>query len=121
MLDVASDYLDVLRAKWDHDQAAHPLDGSCGVGVRRPRHGCEPVCKPDSVPVELGYAGRRATIIHLGDPLPNRSRGLPGTVRRAIESLLGLAPGGVYLAATVARGAGGLLHHRFNLACAADM
>ena len=31
-------------------------------------------------------------------------------------SLLGLAPGGVCQAATVARGAGGLLHHRFTLA-----
>src|SRR6476620_7538742 len=32
------------------------------------------------------------------------------------RSLSGLAPGGVCLAATVARHAGGLLHHRFTLA-----
>ena len=30
--------------------------------------------------------------------------------------LLGLAPGGVYLAATIADRAGGLLHRRFTLA-----
>jgi hypothetical protein len=36
--------------------------------------------------------------------------------RAALErSLSGLAPGGVYLAAPVARHAGGLLHHRFTL------
>src|SRR5690554_6271334 len=36
--------------------------------------------------------------------------------RAALErTLSGLAPGGVYLAATVARRAGGLLHHRFTL------
>jgi len=38
---------------------------------------------------------------------------------RATRSLLGLAPGGVWRAAPVARDAGGLLHHRFTLACAA--
>ena len=32
------------------------------------------------------------------------------------RSLSGLAPGGVCLATTVARRAGGLLHHRFTLA-----
>ena len=36
---------------------------------------------------------------------------------RATLSLLGLAPDGVYRAAPVTRGAGGLLHHRFTLAC----
>ena len=36
--------------------------------------------------------------------------------RAALErTLSGLAPGGVYRAATVARRAGGLLHHRFTL------
>ena len=38
-----------------------------------------------------------------------------GLNERAALSLLGLAPGGVYLAASVARDAGGLLHHRFTL------
>ena len=32
--------------------------------------------------------------------------------------LLGLAPGGVYLAADITATAGGLLHHRFTLTCA---
>ena len=58
------------------------------------------------------------TVIHLGAPLPSRSCGLPVTIRRATGSLLGLAPGGVCRAVTVARDAGGLLPHRFTLACA---
>ena len=32
------------------------------------------------------------------------------------KHLYGLAPGGVYLAADITTGAGGLLHHRFTLA-----
>ncbi len=58
------------------------------------------------------------TAIHLGAPLPTRSRGLPGTSAGHRSSLLGLAPGGVCLAVTIARDAGGLLLHRFTLACA---
>ena len=46
------------------------------------------------------------------------SCGSPGTNQRAVASLLSLAPGGVYRAAPVTRGAGGLLHHRFTLTCA---
>ena len=39
--------------------------------------------------------------------------------RAALGRMLsGLAPGGVYLAAPVTWGAGGLLHHRFTLTCA---
>lgn len=37
---------------------------------------------------------------------------------RAARSLLGLAPGGVCRAVVVTDDAGGLLHHRFTLACA---
>lgn len=38
--------------------------------------------------------------------------------RAALKRVLsGLAPGGVYLASPVTRGAGGLLHHRFTLTC----
>ena len=58
------------------------------------------------------------TAIHLDGSSPTRSSGLPGTVRRATGSLLGLAPGGVCRSAAVAGDAGGLLHHRFTLACA---
>ena len=56
--------------------------------------------------------------IHLGSPSPATSCGSPGTNQRAVAFLLSLAPGGVYRAAPVTRGAGGLLHHRFTLACA---
>ena len=46
--------------------------------------------------------------IHLGRPLPDASRDLPGTVRKhpwseATGPLFGLAPGGVYPAAPVSR------------------
>jgi len=58
--------------------------------------------------------------------LPAASSGLPARLGRAVlerraqnasreASLLDLAPGGVYLAAHVTVGAGGLLHHPFTL------
>ena len=65
--------------------------------------------------------------IHLGLPLPAASCGLPASIGRAALKRsrrkrnqwdrfpLGLAPGGVYQAAAVTCGAGGLLHHRFTL------
>jgi len=69
---------------------------------------------------------RRAAAIHLGLPLPAGSCGLPAGSgeqpsiacaghRLAAAALLGLAPGGVYRATPVARGAGELLPHRFTL------
>jgi len=69
---------------------------------------------------------RGPAAIHLGLPLPAASCGLPaGIGRAALERSrrsagepadpLDLAPGGVYRAAAVACGAGGLLHHRFTL------
>jgi len=82
-----------------------------------------PTCRPGSVPSR----GREAAVIHLGLPLPTVSCGLPASIgRAALErsrrprglSRLGpldLAPGGVYRAAAVTCGAGGLLHHRFTL------
>jgi hypothetical protein len=68
----------------------------------------------------------RSATIHLGVPSPARSSGPPagsgGPPSNACAPptladrwLLDLAPGGVYLAAAVTRGAGGLLHHRFTL------
>ena len=73
-------------------------------------------CKPDSVPL-AGVA-----VIYLGRPLPDASCGLPGgqgerAAPRAPKHspLLGLAPGGGYLAGTVTSPAGGLLHHLFTL------
>ena len=67
-----------------------------------------------------------AAAIHLGLPLPAGSSGLPAGSggqpsnacagrRLAATALLGLAPGGVYRATPVTRGAGGLLPHRFTL------
>jgi hypothetical protein len=67
-----------------------------------------------------------AAAIHLGLALPTGSCGLPAGSgeqpsnacaghRLAAVALLGLAPGGVYLATPVARGAGELLPHRFTL------
>ena len=70
------------------------------------------------------------TAIHLGLPLPAASCGLPASIGRAalersrrrrshwFRFPLGLAPGGVYRAAAVTCGAGGLLHHRFTLTSA---
>src|SRR5258708_2869032 len=71
---------------------------------------------------------RGPTAIHLGLPLPAASCGLPASIGRAALNRsrrlaplarrrpLDLAPGGVYRAAAVTCGAGGLLHHRFTLA-----
>ena len=67
--------------------------------------------------------------IHLGLPLPAGSSGLPADSggqpsnvcagrRLTAAVLLDLAPGGVYRATPVTRGAGGLLHHRFTLTSA---
>ena len=84
----------------------------------------ESTCTPDSVP---GASLRPpAAAIHLGLPLPAGSSGLPAGSggqpsnacaghRLAAAALLGLAPGGVYRATPVTRGAGGLLPHRFTL------
>ena len=72
---------------------------------------------------------RGPTVIHLGLPLPAASCGLPAdsggqpsNVRAglALPSPLDLAPGGVYRAAAVTCGAGGLLHHRFTLTASQD-
>jgi hypothetical protein len=75
----------------------------------------------------LCLALREAAVIHLGPPLPTASCGLPAGIGRAAlkrsrrhpglsrKSPLDLAPGGVYQAAPVTWGAGGLLHHRFTL------
>ena len=69
---------------------------------------------------------RGPAAIHLGLPLPAASCGLPAGIGRAAlkrsrrlagepADPLDLAPGGVYRAAAVTCGAGGLLHHRFTL------
>src|SRR5215472_13527614 len=67
---------------------------------------------------------RGPAVIHLGLPLPTASCGLPADsggppsnarAGLALPDPLDLAPGGVYRAAAVTCGAGGLLHHRFTL------
>ncbi len=79
----------------------------------------ESACRPGFVALLRGR-----TVIHLGPALPSASSGLPvGSGRLPSNAcagpprwaLLDLAPGGVYLAAPVTWGAGGLLHHRFTL------
>ena len=63
---------------------------------------------------------RSGTVIDLGAASQQRSCSLPaGQVERAVPSrLFGLAPDGVYHAADRYRQRGGLLPHRFTLACA---
>ncbi len=81
----------------------------------------ESVCKPDPVPGHLTVL--RSATIHLGLPSPAGSSGPPagsgGQPSNACAAVhvrpLDLAPGGVYRATPVTRGAGGLLHHRFTL------
>src|SRR5450759_4284886 len=82
-----------------------------------------------SRPVGRVLCARRSgpTAIHLGLPLPAASCGLPASIGRAAlkhsrrhrapegASPFDLAPGGVYQAARITPGAGGLLHHRFTL------
>lgn len=66
-------------------------------------------------------AGRPAVVaIHLGEPLPTHSSGLPGIIGRAARSLSDLAPDGVYRAGRVAPSAGALLPHRCTLTCASE-
>ena len=78
-----------------------------------------------SRPVGRVLCARRSgpTAIHLGLPLPAASCGLPASIGRAAlkhsrrhrapegASPFDLAPGGVYQAARITPGAGGLLHH----------
>ena len=94
---------------------------SCTAGQRRKWRASRPVGRV------LCTRGCGPTAIHLGLPLPTASCGLPASIGRAVLKRsrrkrkiagrfpLGLAPGGVYQAARVTPGAGGLLHHRFTL------
>ena len=79
--------------------------------------------------LSLGLLQKQKTqgrIISLGRRLLDISGSLPGTrdahaslARAAPRPLFGLAPSGVYHAIAVTSRRGGLLHHRFTLACAA--
>ena len=93
----------------------------CTAGQRRKWRASRPVGRV------LCTRGCGPAAIHLGLPLPTASCGLPASIGRAVLKRsrrkrkiagrfpLGLAPGGVYQAARVTPGAGGLLHHRFTL------
>src|SRR5262249_40453313 len=86
--------------------------------------GGEPACRPGSVHPR----GRGPAATPLGLPWPAASCGLPASIGRATlnrsrrpaprkaRGPCDLAPGGVYRAARITPGAGGLLHHRFTLA-----
>ena len=96
----------------------------CSAGQRLGRRASRPVGR---VLCTRANAGRRPSIwdCHCWQPravYPRASGGPPSTARAvplAISRPRGvpsdLAPGGVYLAATVTHSAGGLLHHRFTL------
>ena len=71
----------------------------------------------------VAVTSRAVTVIHLDRPLLTSSSALPAgsdgppsnACAAPVREPLGLAPGGVYRATPVTRGAGGLLHHRFTL------
>jgi hypothetical protein len=98
-----------------------PREHHCAAGQRRKWRASRPVGRV------LCTRGCGPAAIHLGLPLPTASCGLPASIGRAVLKRsrrkrkiagrfpLGLAPGGVYQAARVTPGAGGLLHHRFTL------
>src|SRR6478672_5227104 len=66
-----------------------------------------------AVPPHDGTVGDHLSPGAVADTLQRPTRELGRTTLE--RSLSGLAPGGVCLATTVARRAGGLLHHRFTL------
>ena len=71
----------------------------------------EPACRRGSVSSRWGGRWPSICAAYLGIAQSPGRTGRP-------HPLLGLAPGGVYLAAPVARSAGALLPHRCTLACA---
>ena len=92
-------------------------------GVHAGRAADEPACRPGSVH-PLARAGGHPSGTAVAGSLVRSTRehraGRPRTLAQAPRpgeraSPLDLAPGGVYLAARITRGAGGLLHHRFTL------
>ena len=113
------------------NRSAEALGGDvCYASVKRVQRAAEGRESEGDGRVDLyaGFCARLApaAAIHLGLPLPTGSCGLPaGSGEQpsnacaghhlAAVALLGLAPGGVYLAIPVARDAGELLPHRFTL------
>ena len=104
------------------DARRRPLTPSyvcCSEEGRRPlsmRVADESACTPDSVPTDVGggHPSRHAVAGGLLRPTRRLGRAVLERLRRSVLPL-GLAPGGVYLATPVTRGAGELLPHRFTL------
>src|ERR1039457_2727087 len=87
----------------------------------------EPACRPGSVHPRMradGHPSGTAVAGSLVRPTREHRTGRPQSLAQEAELLdrfpLGLAPGGVYQAARVTPGAGGLLHHRFTLTSVAS-
>jgi hypothetical protein len=82
----------------------------------------EPACRPGSVhqpKLADGHPSRAAVADSLVRSTHEHRAGRPQTLAQALRPKphgpSDLAPGGVYLAARITPGAGGLLHHRFTL------
>jgi hypothetical protein len=82
----------------------------------------EPACRPGSVhqpKLAGGHPSRTAVADSLMRSTHEHRAGRPQTLAQALRPKphgpSDLAPGGVYLAARITPGAGGLLHHRFTL------
>jgi hypothetical protein len=82
----------------------------------------EPACRPGSVhqpKLADGHPSRAAVAGSLVRSTHEHRAGRPQTLAQAVRPKphgpSDLAPGGVYLAARITPGAGGLLHHRFTL------
>jgi hypothetical protein len=92
------------------------------IGPARGRAAGEPACRPGSVhqpkladghPSRAAVAGSLVRSTH--EHRAGRPQTLAQTLRPKPHGPSDLAPGGVYLAARITPGAGGLLHHRFTL------
>ena len=88
----------------------------------RARAAGEPACRPGSVhqpKLADGHPSRAAVADSLVRSTHEHRAGRPQTLAQALRPKphgpSDLAPGGVYLAARITPGAGGLLHHRFTL------
>ena len=108
-------------------KAPRPLSDQSPAPVQRHMRGGESACRPGSVR-PLARAGGHPSGTAVAGSLVRSTRehraGSPRSLAQARAAYSGigpldLAPGGVYRAAAVTCGAGGLLHHRFTLTVAA--
>jgi len=116
-----------LRVRsWTRPSADAHVPQMCPAALHASLHhrsvaheGGEPACRPGSVP-PLARGGGHPSRAAVADSLVRSTRehraGRPRSLAQGTTgSPLDLAPGGVYLAAAVTCGAGGLLHRRFTL------